>query len=104
MDLERDAADRVTLLDLVYQIGLAVGGGESGDEVQQRTDVVDHAAGLDHARPAHHARDAPAPLPVGVLLAAERRSAAVRPRADLRSVIGGEDDDRIVRDAEFLKL
>src|ERR1700730_6919993 len=44
-----------------------------------RDDVVDLDARLDHARPADHARDAVAALPVGVFLAAERRGTAVGP-------------------------
>ena len=104
VDLEGLAADLVALLHLLDEVGLAGGGREGRDEVLQRADVVDDAAGLDDAGPAHDARHAPAAFPVGVLLAAERRRAAVRPRQHFGAVVGGEDDDGVVGDAEVVEL
>ena len=60
--------------------------------------------GLHQAGPAHHRRHAIAALPVGVLLAAERRRAAVRPAHDLGAVVGGVDHDGVVGDLEVVEL
>ena len=49
-------------------------------------------------------RDAVAAFPVGVLLAAERRRAAVRPAHRLGTVVGRVHDDGVVRDAELVEL
>ena len=61
-------------------------------------------ARLDHARPAHHHRDAEAAFPGRALLAVERRHGAVRPQRDLGAVVGGVDDDGVVGDAEVVEL
>ena len=47
---------------------------------------------------------APAALPVGVLLAAERRRAAVGPAHHLGAVVGRVHDDGVVGDAELVEL
>ena len=66
-------------------------------------DPVRDLARLDLARPAHHHRDAEGALPVGVLLAAERRHAAVRPRVHVGTVVGRIHDESVVRDAELIE-
>ena len=75
-----------------------------GSHVLVREDVVDDRAGLDHAGPADHRRHAVAAFPVGVLLAAERRGAAVGPGERLGAVVGRVHDDRVVGDAELVEL
>src|SRR4029078_4025183 len=60
-----------------------------------RDDVFQHGAGLHRTRPADDPRHAPAALPVGVLLAAERRVGAVRPGVVLGTVVGRVHDDRV---------
>src|ERR1700741_4515530 len=87
------AAHGKALLHFLDEIRLAVRRGERGDEVLQRGDVVDDATGLDHSGPAHDARYPPATFPVGVLLAAERRRAAIGPGQDFGTVVRREDDD-----------
>ena len=69
-----------------------------------REDVVDLGARRHQAGPAHHRRHAVAAFPVGVLLAAERRGAAVGPGERLGAVVGGVDHDRVVGDAEIVEL
>ena len=75
-----------------------------GMHVFVRTDVVDDRAGLDHAGPANDRGDAVAAFPVGVLLAAEHRRAAVGPAHRLRAVVGGVHDDGVVVDAKLIEL
>ena len=60
--------------------------------------------GWHQAGPAHHRRHAIAAFPVGVLLAAERRGAAVGPGERLGAVVGGVDHDGVVGDAEVVEL
>ena len=69
-----------------------------------REDLVTHGAGLDHARPADNARDAPAALPVGVLFTPERGRPAIRPAQFLRAIVGRVHDDRVVGDPEIVEL
>ena len=58
----------------------------------------------DLAGPADHLGHAERALPVRVLLAAERRHAAVRPRVHVRPVVGRVDDDRVLGDPELVEL
>ena len=55
------------------------------------------------ARPAHQERHAEGAFPVRVLLAAEWRHGAVRPRVHVRTVIGRIHDERVVGDAELVE-
>src|SRR5262249_54080771 len=86
------------------KIGLTRRGGERRNHVLEGADVVDDTARLNDPWPAHHERNTPSALPVRVLLAAERRRAAIRPRHDFSAVVGGETDNRVVRDAEVVEL
>ena len=65
--------------------------------------VVAHGAGLDLAGPAHHQRNAEGAFPVGVLLAAERRHAAVGPAVAVRPVVGRVLHERVFGDAELVE-
>src|SRR4051794_39842976 len=67
-------------------------------------DAVQDRACLDLARPANEAWYAPSTLPVGVLLAPERRVCAVRPSVVLRSVVGRVHDNGVVGDSQFFEL
>src|SRR5215212_6378222 len=67
-------------------------------------DTIQDRACLDLARPADEAWYAPSTLPVGVLLAPERRVCAVRPRVVLRSVIGRVHDNGVVGDSQLFEL
>src|SRR3954452_21882215 len=67
-------------------------------------DAVQDRAGLDLARPAKEAWHAPSALPVGVLLAPERRVCAVRPSVVIRPVVGRVHDNSVVGDSQFVEL
>jgi hypothetical protein len=67
-------------------------------------DAVDYSSGLDDAGPADEAWHAVAAFPIRVLLATERRSAAVGPAEGLDAVIGGEDDDSVIRDPQVFQF
>jgi hypothetical protein len=54
--------------------------------------------------PAHQRRHAITTLPIGILLAAERRGAAVGPGECLGAVVRRVDHDRVVGDAEVVEL
>ena len=65
--------------------------------------VKDRARG-DLARPTNHGWHPEAALPVGVLLASEGRDCRVRPSVEVRSIVGAVKNDRVIRDAELIKL
>src|SRR4051795_1502164 len=67
-------------------------------------DTIKERACLDLARPAKEAWHAPSTLPVGVLLAPERRVCAVRPSVVLRPVVGRVHDNGVVGDSQFFEL
>ena len=64
---------------------------------------LDTRPGLDLARPADHAGHPERPLPVGVLLAAERGHRPVRPGVHVRAVVGRVEDDGVVGDAQVVE-
>ena len=101
--LERLLPDTHTLQELLGDVRHAGGRQQRGQHVFVREDIVQHRAGFDHAGPANGRRHAEAALPVGVLLAAERRRAAVGPREFLRAVVGRVHDDGVFVDAEILQ-
>src|SRR5215467_4717695 len=104
MNPEGFARGFVTLQELGLDVRLAGRGDERRCPVLGGKDVVDLDAWRHQAWPAHHRRHAVAAFPIGVLLAAERRGAAVGPGEGLRAVVGRVDDDRIIRDAEIVEL
>ncbi len=97
VDLEGLAPGLAALLAPCHDIRLAAGGGEGRKQVLMRAHVVVDGPGLMHARPADERRHAEPAFPVGGLLAPERGAAAVRPAHDLGAVVGGVDDDGVVR-------
>ncbi len=104
VDLEGLVAGLVALLELLDDVGLAGGRGQRRQHVGVREHLVGHGSRLDHAGPADRARHAPAALAVGVLLAAERRRAAIGPAHDLGAVVGRVHDDGVVGDAQLVEL
>ena len=104
VNLEGLAGGIVALQQLVLDVRLAGRGDQRRRPVLGREDVVDLGARRHQAGPAHHRRHAIAAFPVGVLLAAERRGAAVGPGERLGAVVGGVDHDRVVGDAEVVEL
>ena len=104
MNLEGLVADLVALQQLGRDVRLSSGGEESRQPVLMADDTVQHRARLNLARPAHERGDPPAAFPIGVLFAAERRDAGVRPGIVVRAIVGRVKDDRIVGDAELVEL
>jgi hypothetical protein len=102
MDLEVRVADFHALQELLFHVRNARGREKRGRPVQVRNNAVINRAGFDVARPAYHRGHAVSAFPVGVLLAAERRHARVRPGVRVGAVVGGIHDDGVVRDAEVV--
>ena len=98
------AGGGVALQQLVLDVRLAGRGDQRRRPVLGGEDVVDLGARRHQAGPAYHRRHAVAAFPVGVLLAAERRGAAVGPGERLGAVVGGVDHDGVVGDAEIVEL
>jgi hypothetical protein len=94
----------VALQQLALDVRLAGGRHQRRRPVLGGEDVVDLHARRHQAGPAYHRRHAIAAFPIGVLLAAERRGAAVGPRERLGAIVGGVDHDRIVSDAEIVEF
>ena len=88
----------------VHDVRVAAGRGEGRDQVIVREHLVVDGAGLDRAGPANDHRHAVAAFPVGCLLAAERRLPPSGQVHDLGAIVGGEDDDGVVGDAEVVEL
>ena len=78
--------------------------GQGGEEVPERTDMVSGAAALDMSGPGHDEGHTDTALVEVALDAAETAVAVevgrVGSALDVRSVVGGEDDDGVVADAE----
>src|SRR5262249_7572484 len=90
MVLVGPAAKRHALKKLLRDVRIARRRTEGGEPIQSGEEAVLHAAGLDPARPADHARHAEAALEHRAFGGAERRHAAVGPGKDLGAVLGGE--------------
>src|SRR5258708_27450419 len=67
-------------------------------------DGVQNCTSLDLAWPADESRNTPRAFPVGVLLAAERRVSAIRPRVVLGTVVGGVHHDSIIGHSQLLEF
>src|SRR5204863_6787358 len=95
MDLERFATDGRSLEELLGDIRVSRDREQRREHVHVRRDSVEHRPGLYPARPAQQTWNAPATVPVRVLLAAEWRVRPVGPRVVLRPVVGGVHDERV---------
>src|SRR6185295_6964501 len=93
----------IPLLELADDIRLARDRDQGGNPVVVAHELVGDRAGLDHAGPADQAWYAEGALPVGVLLGAEVRHRAVRPRIHVRAIVAAVDNDRIVGDAHVIQ-
>ena len=94
-------------LDLLVQLvalGTAGDFGERRHPVEGREHFLVDRARLDVARPADDARHAITTFPSLALLALERRDAAIGVADRLGTVVGGEDDDRVVQFAHVFEL
>ena len=103
VDLIGHVADRVALQQLVLDVGIAGHGEEGRQPVVMRDHLVRHGARLDLAGPADHARHPIGALPVGVLLAPERRHRPIGPGKHVRTVIGAVHDKGVVGDAGIVE-
>ena len=104
MNFEVLARRIIALQQLFLDVGLASSGDQCSRPILCREDLVDLGSRRHQSRPADHRRHAIAAFPVGVLLALERRCAAIGPGECLGAVIGGVNDDRVVGDAEVVEL
>ena len=81
--------------------------GQGGEEVPERTDMVSGAAALDMSGPGHDEGHTDTALVEVALDAAETAVAVevgrVGSALDVRSVVGGEDHNRIVTDAQAVQ-
>src|ERR1700724_2201367 len=78
-DIERLIPSLVAVEELLVYVWLASRGQQRRQHVLVAYDSVKHRASLHLAGPAAESRDAPAALPVRVLLAAERAIGAIGP-------------------------
>src|SRR5262245_56013022 len=83
-----------TLQELLLRIRVARCRQQGRHPVERAHDLVADRPGRDVARPAEDARHPERALPVGVLLAAERRRPAVGPRVGVGAVVGRVQQDR----------
>ena len=104
---DRPTGGRLSGLDLLLQ-PVALGTTRDVDKrrhpVQRREHLVRPRSRLDVPRPADNARRAHAAFPGAQLPGFERGDAAVREGLNLSTVVGGEDDDGVVVQAEVLEL
>ncbi len=85
------------LEQLVGDVGIAGRRHERGEPVERGIDAVLDGARLDLARPADDARCAEAAFHHRAFGALERGHAAVGPGEHLGAIVGGENDDGVVR-------
>ena len=98
-----DPVGGVAPFELGHDVRLARDGGERGDPIVVTHEFVGHGTRLDHSWPADQAGNPERALPVRVLLGAEGRHRAVRPRVHVRSIVRGVDDDGVIRDAHLIE-
>src|SRR5262249_38732969 len=104
VDLKRLVPGLVAFEALCDDVWIARGRQDRGQHVLVGADFAVYGARLDDARPAHDARYAPAAFPVRVLLAPERRRAAVGPSEHLGTVVRGPHHERVVGDAQVFEF
>ncbi len=93
----------MSLLQFLLDIGLPDGRQQGRRPVHMRHNLVRYTARLDLARPAHHRRHAETAFPAGVLLAAERGHAGVRPGVHVRTVVGAVHHYGVISNAQFVE-
>src|SRR5258706_2071326 len=92
------------LEQLIGDVWIARCSNQGGIPVKARKQPVLDGARLDVARPAHYARHPEATLKDSALSRFERCHAAIRPSEHFGSVVGGEDDDGVVRLADVIQV
>src|SRR6478735_10527561 len=104
MYLESLVADLHAFQKFLLHVGHPRGSKKRGKHIFVREDVVEDCAGLDDTRPADGTRHTIGTFPVTRLLVAEGRNPTVRPGELFRAVVSGVHYDRVILEAEFLKL
>src|ERR1700722_9327931 len=89
---------------LVGDIRISGGGAQGREPVEAGEKSVLDRPRLDVAGPAGHARRAEASLVGRSLLSLEGGVSAVRPGERFGSVVGGEDNDRVVRLSDLIQV
>src|SRR5262249_15321056 len=97
-------AELNALQELLGDLGVASRVTQSREPVEAREDAVFDRARLDVTRPAGDARYAETAFEGGPLLTLERRVAAVGPGEGFGAVVGGENDNGVVRLAHFFQV
>src|SRR5262249_10797453 len=101
--LERLADGVIAVEKLVLYVWFASRRQQCWEPIKCGKDFIADLSRPDATRPADHRRHPISTFPVGVLLAAERRHAAVRPRVHVYTVVGAVDDDGVVSDAQIIE-
>ena len=104
MDLEGLSVGVVAVQELRGDVRFSGRSHQGRNPVLRREDAVHFGLRLHDIGPADDRGHAIAALPVRVLLASERRRAAVRPGERLGAVVGRVDDDGVFGDAEVVEL
>src|SRR4029453_7735335 len=91
MDFEGLAARLMALEQLLLDVRIASGCHQRRQPVESADHLILYRAGLDPPRPADHAGYTERAFPVGVLRAAERRCAGIRPGILVRAIVGRVD-------------
>src|SRR5262249_42769383 len=102
MNFEGLTSSLIALEQLVLDVRLACGSDEGRQPVKSADDFVRDGARLNTPRPADQAWYTERAFPVGVLLAAKRCRAGVRPGVLMWAVIGGVKHDRVVGHPEVI--
>ena len=90
-------------LQFLLELSVFGSGQECGESVLVGDDLIGDTAARDLAGPTDDTGHPIAALPVGVLFAPKWDHAAVRPREQLCTVVGGVHDDGVVGDAELIE-
>src|SRR5262249_28133381 len=104
MNLEGLLACVEARLHFLLDVRDASCGAERREPRDQRNGGVALCAGFHYAGPTHHHRDAHATFPGGTFLTMEGRHSAVRPKCNLRAIVGGVENDRVVGDTQIVEL
>ena len=66
-------------------------------------DFVGYGIRSDLSRPSHHQRNSESAFPICIFLAAERGHGAIGPGVHVRAVVGRVQDQRVVRNPQFVQ-
>ena len=104
MDVERLVTNLVALKTFVYDIRVATGSTKGGDEILMCGHAVVNRAGFDHPRPSNHAWHTKTTFPTCSFFSTKRGAAAIRPGHHFGAVVGGVNNDGVVRNSEIIQF